>query len=311
MPELQLALIAIGFILVIGVYLYSRWQEEGRRGHQDREHELPPRKPTATGEDRPARPRRPRLDPGKLPDIKRRARRVKSLFPDSDTAAGGDETEAGSLEDNDVPDQAPELGPSEAEGTVPAEEAAPEAEPEGTSGEMSGESPEEIPDSGPEPGAELGDIDPDEQKIVVLHVIASEEEGLPGAGIREILESEGCRHGHYNIFHRSEQGDDGRPGLVFSVADLVEPGEFDLEQMDQSGYRGLTLFSVLPGPLPGVEAFRLMQATARRVADELGGELRDEVRNPLSMQRATHIEEEITEFERLRLQALRARLRGK
>ena len=290
MPELQLALVVLAILVLIGVYCYTIWQERRRRGNG---------KPISVPghETASAQRRRPNIDPEDLPAVRQTARRVAEVreFEEPVSARRANDPTL----DPEPEETAPETpAPRSPEPDPMADEGA-EADPLADAAEA---------DTGGEEAEEVGldGFDPDEQKIIVLHVMGPEE-GLPGDRLRSILESERCRHGQYNIFHRAERGEDGRPGLVFSVADLVEPGEFDLPDMDGSSYRGVTLFAVLPGPMPGTQAFRTMLNTASRIAEELSGEVLDEVRNPLSHQRATHIEEEIIEFERLRLQALRNR----
>jgi cell division protein ZipA len=54
---------------------------------------------------------------------------------------------------------------------------------------------------------------------------------------------------------------------------------------------------VLPGPLPGVEAFDIMMAAARTLAQELNGELLDESGSTLSIQRERYMREEVVQFQ--------------
>jgi cell division protein ZipA len=60
------------------------------------------------------------------------------------------------------------------------------------------------------------------------------------------------------------------------------------------------LFTVMPGPLPGVRAFDELIVTARALAATLGGQLQDERGGPLSLARIGHLREEVAEFERAR-----------
>lgn len=281
MPELRLALLALGIVLVIGVYLYTRWQADGNR--HDREGSSTGRsKHRLNDNDLPSVPVQPsdradEVDDEGLPRVSAVRRRG---WPETELAGEGE------------PDADPEAPtPPEPESDPePPEPAAEEAE-ETEGNEASTEN---------DPEADLAGFDPDSQKIVSLHVSAAGEVGLDGAGLRRLLETAGMRHGQYDIFHRTTTGEDGRPSLLFSVASMVEPGHFDLAEMDRAEYRGVTFFAVLPGALPGIQTFHEMLGVAHRIAEELDGEVRDEARNPFSVQRATHIEEEITEFERRR-----------
>lgn len=297
MPELRLALIALGIVLVIAVYLFTRWQS--RRGSRPSDPGHP-----ASGRSTSGRPAR-RLDGDDLPPV-----RVRPSAEREGEAPSGEE---------ELPPLSP--GPrrgglgaraaallgrgrdvEDAEATHADEAVEPEtppaaAEGAGNSGEPA--SPAE-PGSPAEEEPALDTYDPASQKIISLHVRAADEDGLDGAGLRRVLERAGAHHGQYDIFHRSESDASGRPALLFSIANMVEPGYFDLEAMDENRYRGVTLFAVLPGPLPGIQTFHEMLGLAHRIAEELEGDVLDEARNPFSVQRATHIEEQIVEFERLR-----------
>ena len=82
------------------------------------------------------------------------------------------------------------------------------------------------------------------------------------------------------------------------MANLVEPGNFDLEKMADFSTPGLTLFAQLPGPLEGVRLFDEMLATAQRLAALLDGEIQDESHSDMSRQTIEHLREELVEFER-------------
>ena len=57
------------------------------------------------------------------------------------------------------------------------------------------------------------------------------------------------------------------------------------------------MFMVLPGPQDGVSAFSDMLATARRIAQQMDGEVQDETGSTLSVQRAAYIRDEIVEYQ--------------
>lgn len=105
----------------------------------------------------------------------------------------------------------------------------------------------------------------------------------------------GMRHGKFGVFHRLDGNDDDR--AIFSAASLVEPGSFDLENIKEQKIPGISLFLVLPGPADGTDAFDLMTAAARTLAQSLDAELLDESGSTLSIQRERYIREEIVQFE--------------
>lgn len=133
-----------------------------------------------------------------------------------------------------------------------------------------------------------------EQRIVAIRMAAGR---LPPSGraLLAALDAESLEFGRYAIFHRLRS--DG--GLLFSVASLREPGSFDLDQMAGQSFPGVSLFAVFPGPVDATQVFDDMLATARRLADRLGGTLQDERGVALSAQKILSIREELSHFQDL------------
>jgi cell division protein ZipA len=131
-----------------------------------------------------------------------------------------------------------------------------------------------------------------EQLILALHVMPRMAPGFAGAAVHKAVEASGLKHGRYQVFHRMEGSQS-----VFSVANMVEPGSFDLATIDTSELLGLTLFMVLPGPRGGVASYADMLATSRQLAQALDGEVLDQERSTLTRQTARHIRERIIIFE--------------
>ena len=105
------------------------------------------------------------------------------------------------------------------------------------------------------------------------------------------LRAAGLNHGRYDIFHRHAEGTQGEP--LFSVANLTEPGSFDLTRASESTTAGITLFMVLPGNGDAVERFDMMTRTARELASKLEAELYDESGSFWSIQRERYVRDEV------------------
>lgn len=135
----------------------------------------------------------------------------------------------------------------------------------------------------------------DEQKIVTLRLIARNGGAFQGDELILSLRGIGLRHGKFGIFHRYDGNDEGR--TIFSVASLVEPGSFDLSNIKEQQIPGVSIFLVLPGPVDSVEAFDLMMAAARALAQTLDAELLDESGSTLSIQRERYLREEVIQFQ--------------
>ncbi len=137
--------------------------------------------------------------------------------------------------------------------------------------------------------------------IIVLNVMAVEKQKFSGSDVRAALEEVDMVHGEMDIFHHFGVGEMNADVPVFSVASMLEPGCFDLKNMDESQLPGLCLFLRLPGPLDGKVVFELMLNTGHRLAEILGGELRDETRGAITQQTVAHLRDRISEFSRRRL----------
>jgi cell division protein ZipA len=130
------------------------------------------------------------------------------------------------------------------------------------------------------------------QRIVALRLIASADR-WPGRAVIEALEAEGLTFGKYSIYHRERE--DGKS--IFFVASMVEPGSFDLDDIDNLSFPGISIFAVIPSPIDAPITFDMMLACARRLADRLGGSLQDEQGSSLTAQRILNLREELVHFE--------------
>lgn len=108
------------------------------------------------------------------------------------------------------------------------------------------------------------------------------------------LRAAGLKHGRYGIFHK--HASELRDTPKFSVANLTEPGSFDLAKLSETRIPGMSFFMVLPGEQDPVGRFDEMVATARSLARELDGELRDDKGSSWSIQRERYVREEIIEY---------------
>ncbi len=141
---------------------------------------------------------------------------------------------------------------------------------------------------------EIDELEPAPEKIVAIRVVGKGDDTFNGEELVLALRGLGLRHGQFGIFHRHD-GDEDPP--VFSVANLIEPGTFELANIREQRFPGISLFAVLPGRLPGPEAFDMMIETARTLAKNFEGEVLDASGSTLSIQRERFMREEIIQFE--------------
>ena len=134
-------------------------------------------------------------------------------------------------------------------------------------------------------------------KVFAVRLVPEHDEGFAAERLILALRAAGLVHGELGIFHRADA--DGRDAGTFCVANLVEPGSFDLMHVHEAVYPGVSLFMMLPMESDGLAAFDDMLAVARRLAGKLDGILLDESGSRLSVQRERYLREEVIDYERL------------
>lgn len=148
--------------------------------------------------------------------------------------------------------------------------------------------------------SELGRRASDEfDKIVTLYLAARAGEKLHGPDIVVAAEKAGLVYGHMGVFHRLVEHHPEQ-GPVFSVANIVKPGSFDMANIQGLETPAIAFFLTLPAPVPALNAWETMLPTAERMAELLGGLVLDEQRNTLGRQRIGHIREELRAYDRQR-----------
>lgn len=138
------------------------------------------------------------------------------------------------------------------------------------------------------------------EEVIIINVMATSGGRLQGSDLLQVLLECGMRYGDRQIFHR-HLDEDGEGPLLFSMANMVVPGTFELSAMDAFETPGVSLFMSLPTEANSLDTFNLMAKTATTLAERLGGELKDENRSVMTMQTLEHCRQRIRDFERKRL----------
>lgn len=121
-----------------------------------------------------------------------------------------------------------------------------------------------------------------EQGIIVLHVISNSGIRFNGEAVRDALYTAGLSYGDMQIFHHHGVGNSVSKDSIFSVANIHEPGMFNLKNMEDFQTDGLVMFMQLPVPIDAAVGFEHMLSTAQRLAEILNGDVCDEKREPLT-----------------------------
>jgi cell division protein ZipA len=160
----------------------------------------------------------------------------------------------------------------------PEAEPAPELEPESTAAEPT------MQKSTPPPA----------QEVISLFVKGS----VQGAVLLQMMTELGCKFGEMGIFHRYEQTSGNGP-LIFSVANMFNPGTFDLDNIENFETEGVAMFMTLPLDYDGQQAFNMMLNAAKKLAMEIPqGQVLDGQRQVLSRQSIQKTHQTIREFEK-------------
>jgi cell division protein ZipA len=258
MTELQWALIALGIVVIVGVYVYSRyWGESGRASDAREAGDAQGRDPWDE----------------LMSDDGLEARDADAFSEAGGQAISDPEPVSGPGPDPEKPPGADEL--SATSDTAPDDASAGE----GANAPAASEAPIHLPE--PPPGQE---------KLIVLHIAVGPGQRLDGKRIHAALKHSKLQFGPHHIYHRIKEVD-GVPESVFCVANMMKPGYLDPVEAGELHTRGLSMFMQLPGPLSGARAFRDMLYTAGDLAESLDAKVLDEKKTPLNKQMAQFLHE--------------------
>jgi cell division protein ZipA len=107
-----------------------------------------------------------------------------------------------------------------------------------------------------------------------------------------------------DIFHCLDEFDDGTR-IYFSMANMVKPGTFPFDAMDDFSTPGMMLFAQLEGYPEDLTVLEEMIATARKLANSLGGDVLDDTRRPLTVRKEEEMRNAVLTHEARRARSLR------
>jgi len=129
-------------------------------------------------------------------------------------------------------------------------------------------------------------------QVFMLFVEAPKGVPFRGPILLGALAAAQLEFGDMDIFHRVEL-DNGQEKILFSVANIREPGTFDLSAMESFTSEGVVLFMQVPGAVDGVRAFDVMVESSRVLADNLDSRVCDASHSQLTKQAISHMREEV------------------
>ena len=114
--------------------------------------------------------------------------------------------------------------------------------------------------------------------VIAFTIMAKEGKTFSGEDLKWALEAEQFQYGEMQIFHRLTP--QGKP--LFSAANILDPGTFDLQHITTLATPGILLFAKLPGPINGLTLFDELYETACTLTSKLEGIMCDDTRQPVT-----------------------------
>ncbi len=143
-------------------------------------------------------------------------------------------------------------------------------------------------------------------ELLVLNVMAQEGLSFQGDALLHAVITQGLQFGEMNIFHYRFKNYPKGP-IIFSLANILNPGTFDLSSMSDFSTIGVSLFLALPVAHSNYEAFEQMLDIAQQLCALLDGELKDDHRNVMTAQTIEHYRQRVRDFELRQLKVASAR----
>jgi cell division protein ZipA len=135
--------------------------------------------------------------------------------------------------------------------------------------------------------------------LLMLNVVARDKH-FDGAAIVHAARIAGLEPGDREIFH-CKLGDEHHTETLFSMVNMVKPGTFPFGAMAEFETPGLTLFAQLDGHPGDPGRLEELLGTAHSLANDLGGDLRDDRRHPLTAEGEELLRQRVMAFVTRRL----------
>ncbi|MDG1311146.1 MAG: cell division protein ZipA [Porticoccaceae bacterium] len=125
------------------------------------------------------------------------------------------------------------------------------------------------------------------QDVLVMHLMANKGDRIQGQELLDAVLASGFLFGGRKFFDR-HINDDGSGEVLFSLANLLNPGTFDLKTIAEMDTPGITLFMALDELTDPVAAFDTMVQAVDQLVAKLHLNVMDESRSSMTKQTIDH-----------------------
>ena len=133
-----------------------------------------------------------------------------------------------------------------------------------------------------QPEVEIEKKEPEQQDHFIFNVAAKDGKYVRGHELLQFFLTAGFRFGEMSIFHRHLHSDGTGP-ILFSIANMMQPGIFEPENMEQFQSEGVSFFLTVPNDDINVkEAFNMMVIAVEQMAEEFDCEVLNDKRQLLT-----------------------------
>jgi len=138
------------------------------------------------------------------------------------------------------------------------------------------------------------EIEDKTEDIFIFNVVPRQEGSVVrGHELLQFLLTAGFRFGEMSIFHRHLHSDGTGP-ILFSVANMMAPGVFDPEKMEQFRSQGVSFFLTVPNKKINIkEAFDMMLVAVEQMTEEFDCLVLNAEREPLTEQQFRNYHERL------------------
>lgn len=135
-----------------------------------------------------------------------------------------------------------------------------------------------------------------EQLFIPLTIMAKSGAQISGELLRQAVKTLGLTLKDDGIYRYQVKDTQGYRQALLGLANILEPGTFDEDQLEQLATPGLVLYLHLPAPIEPREAFDCLIDIGQKLEQLLDAELCDETRSVLTKQTIGHLKEKVEAF---------------